>query len=470
ISDEPSGDGPEPSPDENVQQESSPDELQLGKDSESSPDVELQDVTKPLSHDAEEQRDSKPPTDGIEQRESSARQVPEDNIDTSASQRAAGIDPKPEDGEATVDSPSKEAPVAGIPSTDSQEQDKSEIPPTIPPVKPSSSAEERLEGQAVPAEASAIKLEIDEKESEKKIVVESSTASAVPENPDVSRDLQSTPAVAGEEISPEEIATDEPAIKQESASQMRDQELLKAGILPSKYVSSSPSPGLKGKRGENEGKDLDFLEGNLRKMLQTDVPFLDLLRIFDTIENAVAKEKENQGEDLITDRIHRAIYEKLERLVKAETPERLTAHLRDVLDVLSGKIAQWVRNILTDSEMIFLNENPPMVESGELRNFGEWIVEMSERANSWTVWMQNMITELMKMQPNQVTRADWQNWTRNFAEDALKWRRYYLESVHYAHHNRAMLAGREVVKTGEIKYSKWSIQEKVIETTDFLTD
>ncbi|XP_015125907.1 FK506-binding protein 5 [Diachasma alloeum] len=268
---------------------------------------------------------------------------------------------------------------------------------------------------------------------------------------------------------PEDVLKEDASLKN-LGSDITAKELSTAKIPSSKYPSSLPFQRPQRKAPETEEKDSDFIEGNLRKMLQTDVPFLDLIKIFDRIENAVSKEKENQGEDLMTDRIHRAIYEKFERLVKAETPERWTAHLQDVLDVLSGKIAQWVRNILTDSEILFLNENPPMVESGELRNFGKWIGEMSERANGWTVWMQNMINELMKMQPNQVTRIDWQNWTRNFAEDALKWRRYYLESVHYVHHNRTMLSGREVVKTGEMKYPEWSIQEREIETLDLLQE
>ncbi|XP_063981870.1 FK506-binding protein 5-like isoform X2 [Diachasmimorpha longicaudata] len=337
--------------------------------------------------------------------------------------------------------------------------------PATPQATPSEQVTDSRPSDALATPQSTPSEQLMEEKSSSTLVPQSSTVEGI--ESEVKSLIDQTPATPIEEPGekPGEVATKDDASVKNLGLDITAEDLSKAGI-----PSSLPSPGPQTKGQEKKLKDSEFIEGNIRKMMQTDVPFLDLIRIFDRIENAVAKEKENDGEDLLTDRIHRAVYEKLERLAKAESPEKWTPHLQDVLDVLSGKIAQWVRNILTNSEIFFLNENPPMVESAELRNFGKWIGEMSERANSWTVWMQNMIDEWTKMQSNQVTKIDWQNWTRNFAAGALKWRRYYLESVHHAHHNRTMLAGRDVVKTGEMKYPEWSIQEREIENIDLLQE
>lgn len=184
------------------------------------------------------------------------------------------------------------------------------------------------------------------------------------------------------------------------------------------------------------------------KMYETDVPFVKFDKIFHTIYNAIEASDENPGVDSITNRLHRAVYEKFANVVQEENRDPLPALTRDVLDVMSGKIALWLRDILTDSQLSFVNKFPATVESVEVREWNDWIGDVFDTANTWSAWIQQTIRQAEGMRSNEVTRGDWRDWTKSVETDALRWRRFYLDSVHRAHQNLTMIRDRHVVKTG----------------------
>ena len=204
------------------------------------------------------------------------------------------------------------------------------------------------------------------------------------------------------------------------------------------------------------------------KEYTNDTPFVTFDQIFHTIYNALESGKENPGGDPITNRLHRAVYEKFFNVVQEEGPQPVSELTKDVLDVMSGKIALWLRDILTNSQLSLMKKHPETVGSVDVREWTNWICNVSDGLNAWSVWIQKTIRQAEGMRSGRVTRGDWLDWTKSVDSDALFWRRFYLESVHRAHQNLMMIRDRHVVKTGtgETKNKEKEKYEKEVKVTD----
>lgn len=203
------------------------------------------------------------------------------------------------------------------------------------------------------------------------------------------------------------------------------------------------------------------------KKFRTDTPFVTFDKIFHTIYNAIENNEENSGDDPVTNRIHRAVYEKCSNIVQEEKPGQLSELTKDVLEVMSGKIAIWLKNILTESQMNFVDRFPATVESNEVREWTSWISFISNTADDWSNWIQSTIRQAEGLSNGPITKRVWTDWTENVDTDALKWRRFYLESVHRAHRNLTMIRDRRVVKTGTKRFHDHNDEnEKEVKITD----
>lgn len=203
---------------------------------------------------------------------------------------------------------------------------------------------------------------------------------------------------------------------------------------------------------KNQDDDKLQIMADLEKILKTDVPFVNFLKIFKTLESVLEKKNINLGDDLMTNRLHRAVYKKFENIVRAESPDELTNDLKEMLNILSGKISLFLRDVLTDTEILFLEKYPAQVESFELREISKWMQDILNMADVWSTWLQKVINEANEISKNPTTRDDWNKWTNRVQTDALNFHKFYLESRHQAQHNRVMLSGRHVVKTGKLNY------------------
>jgi hypothetical protein len=199
---------------------------------------------------------------------------------------------------------------------------------------------------------------------------------------------------------------------------------------------------------------------------QTDVPFVTFAKIFDTLYCMIGCEPENDLCSPIDNRIHRAIYEKFEEVIEREDPKLLTDRMKDVLNVVTGKLARWLRKALNKHQIKFFDENPAQVESNEIRCWAKWLDNAVDVAENWSNWIHKVITEANCIkQAGGTTRGNWTNWTGKFESNALLWRRKYLETIHEEHHNVMMLCDREVVKTCMKKKPQYS--ETTIRNTNF---
>ncbi|XP_034192088.2 uncharacterized protein LOC117609618 isoform X1 [Osmia lignaria lignaria] len=190
---------------------------------------------------------------------------------------------------------------------------------------------------------------------------------------------------------------------------------------------------------------------DLVELFKTDLPFLTFGKIIDTINKMIAETPENTGEDPITNGIHRAIYEKLRNIVMLENPELLTEELENVMNVVCGKIANWLRSILSKSQLAFMKQFVPEVESKEIRDWTKWLSYISDVAKDWNGWLRDVIDKMFEMESAPITRGEWRDWTKSVDTKALLWRRFHLQIRHQAHRNVTMISGRHVVKTGTKK-------------------
>ncbi|CAL7945427.1 unnamed protein product [Xylocopa violacea] len=212
-------------------------------------------------------------------------------------------------------------------------------------------------------------------------------------------------------------------------------------------------------------RDMDIVK-SLEELLKTDLPFLTFDKIIDTIYKMIENMPENTGEDPITNGIHRAIYEKLSNIVKLEDPDLLTDDLMTIMNIVCGKIANWLRSLLTDSQIAFMEQYMPEVESKEVRDWTRWLEHISDVAKDWNIWLRGVIEKLFEMENEQITRGEWQDWTKSVDTKALLWRRFHLQVLHEAHRNVTMIVGRRVVKTGTKRSVIPDASELLINTTD----
>ncbi|XP_076230740.1 uncharacterized protein LOC143176947 [Calliopsis andreniformis] len=204
---------------------------------------------------------------------------------------------------------------------------------------------------------------------------------------------------------------------------------------------------------------------DLEELFKSDLPFLTFGKIIDTVYKMIENVPENTGEDPITNGIHRVIYEKLSNIVMLENPDLLTEELKDVMDVVCGKIANWLRSILSKSQIAFMERYVPVVESKEIRDWTKWLAHISDAAIDWNIWLRSVIEKIFEMEGTQITRGEWKDWTKSVDTGALLWRRFHLQTIHQAHRNVTMMIGRRVVKTGTAK-TPFNPSEQLIQATD----
>ncbi|XP_046422384.1 axoneme-associated protein mst101(2)-like [Neodiprion fabricii] len=202
------------------------------------------------------------------------------------------------------------------------------------------------------------------------------------------------------------------------------------------------------------------------KLFETELPFVTFGRLIQAVFDMVTEAPEGDETDMVQNRIQRALYEKLSRLVTLESPDALTENLKDVIDVFSGKAAAWLKSALHGSEAEFLRDHPPEVESTEIRDWGKWLDRVADRAGDWANWIHRVVNEAEAKSAGSISRSDWQSWTSDTETKAMLWRRYYLETVHQAHHNRMMTADRPVVKAGKKRGIPGNADEVEVENTD----
>ncbi|XP_046742056.1 trichohyalin-like [Diprion similis] len=205
------------------------------------------------------------------------------------------------------------------------------------------------------------------------------------------------------------------------------------------------------------------------KLFKTELPFVTFGRLIQAVFDMVAEAPEGDETDIVQNRIQRALYEKLSKLVTLESPDALTENLKDVIDVFSGKAAAWLKSTLHGSEAEFLRHHPPEVESTEIRDWGKWLDRVADRAGDWAKWIHRVVNEAEAKSAAPISRGDWRSWTSDTETKAMLWRRYYLETVHQAHHNRMMTADRPVVKAGQKGSIPGNAEEVEVDNTDLST-
>ncbi|XP_011500128.1 PREDICTED: uncharacterized protein LOC105363995 [Ceratosolen solmsi marchali] len=199
---------------------------------------------------------------------------------------------------------------------------------------------------------------------------------------------------------------------------------------------------------------------------QTDVPFITFAKIFDALYCMIDSEPANDLCCPMDNRIHRAIYEKFEEVILLEDSNLLTERMKDILDVVTGKLAKWLSKALNRRQIKFFEENPAQVESNEIRCWAKWIDSAANVASDWSNWIHTVTTEAQCIkQAGGITRNNWKNWTGKFETNALQWRKKYMETVHQEHHNTMMLCDREVLKTCTKKIPEYS--ETILNNTNF---
>lgn len=214
--------------------------------------------------------------------------------------------------------------------------------------------------------------------------------------------------------------------------------------------------------------EMDRLAKSCSRLFNTDVPFLTFARILEVLFCLIDCVSESTLQCPLDNRIHRAIYVKLEEVARMENPKQLTKKVQDVIDVVAGKLAKFVRKSLQDAEVAFLENNPPQVESKELRDWTKRLTEMTNVVEDWSGWLEKVVCEACKLRAKKkVTRGEWWEWTSKFEANAMLWRRTYLEAVHDEHHDLMMVCGREVVKTGDKRKLPCHGSEVVMNKTSF---
>lgn len=215
-------------------------------------------------------------------------------------------------------------------------------------------------------------------------------------------------------------------------------------------------------------RELERIASKMSKAFETDVPFLTFAKLADTLYTMLECHSENKLADPIDNRLHRAIYEKLSEAILREDPSLLTDRTRDVVDVVSGKITSWLRKTLDEQQIKFLDvDAPAKIESREVREWSEWLENLTDQADVWSKWIEKVTAEAKVMKnEGKVTRGAWQDWTSNFDSNALRWRETYLKARHQEHWNTMMMAERKVLKTGT-KTRPAVYQEKTIKNTNF---
>ncbi|KAK2588824.1 hypothetical protein KPH14_001696 [Odynerus spinipes] len=215
---------------------------------------------------------------------------------------------------------------------------------------------------------------------------------------------------------------------------------------------------------EEEKREKSILSiGDYGDLFGTDVPFVTFGKLIDVLYAMLETMPEAKGVDQVRDRIQRAIYDKIGGLIEGEDPEALDEHMRDVLIVLAGKIANWLKGILSESQIMFLDKFPAQVESIEVRDWTMWLASVSDTANDWASWLRKVVEEAEDISEEGITRGDWQNWTKSVDIDALLWRRFHLQALHQAHRNVTLMAQRQLVKTGN---KTLDFEEKEIRNTN----
>lgn len=279
---------------------------------------------------------------------------------------------------------------------------------------------------------------------------------------------EETPAEGEEPVleaeGPEEI-TDEGAIPTEEleASVPTEEEEGVEALETEEGKKEESVTALETKVPSEMGLPKDVMK-ELVELFKTDLPFLTFGKIIDTINKMIADTPENTGEDPITNGIHRAIYEKLKNIVLLENPELLTEELENVMNVVCGKIANWLRSILSKSQLAFMKQFVPEVESKEIRDWTKWLSYISDVAKDWNVWLRGVIERMFEMESEPVTRGEWRDWTKSVDTKALLWRRFHLQIRHQAHRNVTMITGRRVVKTGSKKPISANPSEQLFST------
>lgn len=214
--------------------------------------------------------------------------------------------------------------------------------------------------------------------------------------------------------------------------------------------------------------EVDRLQKSCSRMFGTDLPFLTFARLFETLFCMIDCVSETTLQCPLDNRIHRAIFLKLEEAARLENPNQVTKRLQDVMDVIAGKLAKFVRQSLKEAEVNFLEGYQAQVESKELRDWSKRLAEMTSVVEDWSGWLEKTICEACKLRSKKgITRGEWWEWTSKFETNAMLWRRAYLESIHDEHHDLAMICGREVCKAGEAEKLPCHASEVVMRKTSF---
>ncbi|XP_026297335.1 probable serine/threonine-protein kinase kinX [Apis mellifera] len=267
-----------------------------------------------------------------------------------------------------------------------------------------------------------------------------------------------------------EIIREEEVAKKEKEAEERKAEEKVEDVAKEKEMEVRVSPKKISLEPMEVPKEIDIMK-TLEDVFKTDLPYLTFDKIIDTIYKMIESAPENTGEDPITNGIHRAIYEKLTNIVRLENPDLLTEDLKITMNIVCGKIATWLRSLLTQSQLAFMEQYMPEVESLEIRDWTRWLEYISDVAKDWNIWLRSVIEKILEMESEKITRGEWHDWTKSIDTKALLWRRFHLQTLHQANRNRTMLIGRRIVKTGTLskKRSKAlmpDISERLINTTD----
>lgn len=184
-------------------------------------------------------------------------------------------------------------------------------------------------------------------------------------------------------------------------------------------------------------------------LFKTELPWVTLHNMVQSLYRLLDCLKPNDECDPIVNRMQAAIYERFVRLVISETPDLLDENVKNTAMIVSGKIAVWFKCILGESQIMFMDKYPAVVEGPEILAWSKWLLKTTNRGKKWKDWLETTVREAKSMAGKPMTRGDYHDWTKKMDIKALQWRKYYNDTRHIARRNRILLSDRDVVGCDE---------------------
>lgn len=250
---------------------------------------------------------------------------------------------------------------------------------------------------------------------------------------------------------PEEeiIVKEEPKIETSDVEQQTEQKEYESKEIMTDEIKS-----------DKEQCQLEAISSRMAASLNTkEMPLVTFAKILDALYAMIECDTENKLCNPMVNQLHEAIYKKLEPALLEESCNEgdqkvFKERTKDVLDVVSGKLALWLMRIMDEKQLDVLRETKPKVESRVIREKVQRSTKFVDMAMDWMKSFDELIEDIKRMKKQPITQQDLQKWKNKVDKNILLFRRDYLEAKHEDHHDKMMLTGREVIKTNADQFVK----------------